>query len=73
EGAFLASILIGLLQNFAVGISASFADIFWFTGLSPTSEIGDITVSSLAPVLPFLLLVLMLIFRPRGLMGEQEL
>lgn len=73
EGAFLASLLIGLLQNFAVGINASFAEIFWFTGLSPTSEIGDITISSLAPVLPFLLLVLMLIFRPRGLMGEQEL
>ena len=73
EGAFLASILIGLLQNFAVGINANFAEIFWFLGLSPTSEIGDITISSLAPVMPFLLLVLMLIFRPRGLMGEQEL
>ena len=73
ERAFLASILIGLLQNFAVGINANFAEIFWFLGLSPTSEIGDITISSLAPVMPFLLLVLMLIFRPRGLMGEQEL
>lgn len=73
EGAFLASILIGLIQNFAVGINASFADIFGFLGLSPTSEVGDITISSLAPVMPFLLLVLMLIFRPRGLMGEQEL
>ncbi len=73
EGAFLASILIGLIQNFAVGINANFAEIFWFLGLSPTSEIGDITISSLAPVMPFLLLVLMLIFRPRGLMGEQEL
>ncbi|EAQ14494.1 MULTISPECIES: branched-chain amino acid ABC transporter permease [Maritimibacter] len=73
EGAFLASLLIGLLQNFAVGINASFAEIFAFTGLSPTSEVGDITISSLAPVLPFLLLVLMLIFRPQGLMGEQEL
>jgi branched-chain amino acid transport system permease protein len=73
EGAFLASLLIGLLQNFAVGINASLAEIFGFLGLSPTSEVGDITISSLAPVLPFLLLVLVLIFRPRGLMGEQEL
>ena len=73
EGAFLASLLIGLLQNFAVGISASFGEIFGFLGLSTTSELGSITISSLAPMLPFLLLVLMLIFRPRGLMGEQEL
>ncbi|MEC7761357.1 MAG: branched-chain amino acid ABC transporter permease [Pseudomonadota bacterium] len=73
EGAFLASILIGLLQNFAVGINASFADLFGFIGLTEMSEVGSITVSSLAPVLPFLLLVLMLIFRPQGLMGEQEL
>lgn len=73
EGAFIASLLIGLMQNFSVGISASFADIFGFLGLSETSELGDITISSLAPVLPFLLLVLMLVFRPQGLMGEQEL
>ncbi|WP_138421830.1 branched-chain amino acid ABC transporter permease [Maritimibacter alexandrii] len=73
EGAFLASLLIGLLQNFAVGINASFADLFGFIGLTEMSEVGSITISSLAPVLPFLLLVLMLIFRPQGLMGEQEL
>ncbi|MEJ1992224.1 MAG: branched-chain amino acid ABC transporter permease [Maritimibacter sp.] len=73
EGAFVASLLIGLLQNLSVGINASFADIFGFLGLSETSELGDITISSLAPVLPFLLLVLILIFRPHGLMGEQEL
>ncbi|MGI3169492.1 branched-chain amino acid ABC transporter permease [Pseudooceanicola sp. C21-150M6] len=73
EGAFLASLLIGLLQNLAVGINASFADIFGWLGLNQGSEVGSITISSLGPVMPFLLLVLMLIFRPRGLMGEQEL
>jgi branched-chain amino acid transport system permease protein len=73
EGAFVASLLIGLLQNFAVGINASFAELFGFLGLTEMSEVGSITVSSLAPVLPFLLLVLILIFRPQGLMGEQEL
>jgi branched-chain amino acid transport system permease protein len=30
------------------------------------------TVSQVAPVLPYLLLVLILIFRPRGLMGTRE-
>lgn len=72
EGAFLASLLIGFLQTFAIGIDSSFAQIFSFTGLSQESDLGRITISSLAPMLPFLLLVLMLIFRPRGLMGERE-
>ena len=73
EGAFIASLLIGLMQNLAVGVNASFADIFGFLGLTSASEIGSINVSSLGPVLPFLLLVLILIFRPQGLMGEREL
>jgi branched-chain amino acid transport system permease protein len=73
EGDFLASLLIGLMQNFAIGINANFAEIFGFLGLSETTEVGRIRVSSLAPILPFMLLVLMLIFRPRGLMGDQEL
>ena len=29
-------------------------------------------MSQVAPVLPYLLMVLMLIFRPRGLMGTRE-
>lgn len=73
EGAFIASLLIGLLQNLAVGINARFADIFGWAGLSEMSEVGRINISSLGPVLPFLLLVLILIFRPQGLMGEKEL
>lgn len=72
EGAFIASILIGLLQTFAISVNASFADIFGFAGLSATSDFGRITVASIAPILPFLLLVLMLMLRPRGLLGERE-
>ncbi|MGR3371910.1 MAG: branched-chain amino acid ABC transporter permease [Pseudooceanicola nanhaiensis] len=72
EGAFVAAMLIGLLQTSAVSVNASFADIFGFLGLSPTSEVGEITISSLAPMLPFLLLVLILIVKPTGLMGDRE-
>ena len=72
EGAFLASLLIGFLQTFAVSINARFADIFWFLGLSETSGLGQVTIPSIAPILPFLLLVLMLMIRPRGLLGERE-
>lgn len=72
EGAFIASLLIGLMQTFAVSISLNFADIFGWAGLSATSELGSITISSLAPMLPFLLLVLVLMIRPTGLMGTRE-
>ncbi|OWU85783.1 ABC transporter permease [Oceanicola sp. 22II-s10i] len=72
EGAFIAAMLIGLLQTSAVSVNASFADIFGFLGLSATSEVGSITISSLAPMLPFLLLVLILIVKPTGLMGDRE-
>lgn len=72
EGAFIASLLIGLLQTFAISIDTTFGEIFSFSGLSPTSELGGISIASIAPMLPFLLLVLMLMIRPRGLMGERE-
>ncbi|MBM7069629.1 branched-chain amino acid ABC transporter permease [Actibacterium sp. 188UL27-1] len=72
EGAFIASLLIGFLQTFAISIDANFADFFGWLGLQATSEVGRITIASLAPMLPFLLLVLMLMLRPRGLMGERE-
>ena len=31
-----------------------------------------LTLSQVAPILPYLFLVLMLIFRPRGLLGTRE-
>ena len=51
-GAFLASLLIGLLQTFAVAMDGIAAQV--------------------APILPYLLLVLMLIFRPQGLLGARD-
>lgn len=71
-GAFVASLLLGLLQTFAVSVNATFADLFGWAGLSATTEVGSISVASLAPILPFLLLVLILMVRPRGLLGDRE-
>ena len=51
-GAFLASLLIGLVQTFAVAM--------------------DGIAAQMAPILPYLLLVLMLIFRPQGLLGAKD-
>lgn len=50
-GAFWGSLLIGLVQTFAVAID---------------------TLAQVAPILPYLLLVLVLIFCPKGLWGSRE-
>ncbi len=76
-GAFLASILIGLMQTFAVVVDGSIASVMQNMG-SPVSfehwayPILKISVSQMAPILPYLLLVLILIFRPKGLLGTRE-
>lgn len=76
-GAFLASLLIGLIQTYAVAVDASMIDLFrwWGLELSPTARDNSfikLTVSQVAPILPYLLLVLILIFRPKGLLGTRE-
>jgi branched-chain amino acid transport system permease protein len=76
-GAFIASLLIGLIQTFAVAVDLSLADVFGVVGiaLGPDSFLSDIwrvTISQIAPIIPYLLLVLMLIFRPRGLLGTRD-
>ena len=76
-GAFIASLLIGLIQTFAVALDISLADLFGTIGitLGPDSFFSDIwrvTVAQIAPIIPYLLLVLVLIFRPRGLLGTRD-
>ena len=76
-GAFLASLLIGVLQTFAVAIDVSLMSTLNHLGMdigssTPGYTLWNLKVSQVAPVLPYLLLVLMLIFRPRGLLGTRE-
>lgn len=76
-GALLASILIGLLQTFAVALDWSLQSILKFFGTSVAPDamyykIFTLTLAELAPIMPYLLLVLILIFRPKGLMGKRE-
>jgi branched-chain amino acid transport system permease protein len=56
-GAFYASLLIGLIQTFAVSMD-------W--------GLFGYKVSQIAPVLPYVVMVLMLILRPRGLLGTRD-
>jgi branched-chain amino acid transport system permease protein len=76
-GAFLASLLIGVLQTFAVAIDASVLSALQQFGVAVTANtwgyaLLKLKLSQVAPVLPYLLLVLMLIFRPKGLLGLRE-
>ena len=76
-GAFLASLLIGIVQTFAVAIDFSWADVLAQLGMNATPEtfgwpVLSLTVAQVAPILPYLFLVLMLIFRPKGLLGTRE-
>jgi branched-chain amino acid transport system permease protein len=76
-GAFIASLLIGCLQTFAVALDWSLAGLLERFGVivassSPFYAVAKLTLAQTAPVLPYLLMVLILIFRPKGLMGTRE-
>ncbi|MBK6650184.1 MAG: branched-chain amino acid ABC transporter permease [Betaproteobacteria bacterium] len=76
-GAFLASLLIGILQTFAVAIDVSMVSVAASMGLTIAPEtfgfaVLKLKISQIAPILPYLFLVLILIFRPKGLLGTRE-
>ena len=76
-GAFLASILIGVIQTFAVALDYSLIGLVEMLGIKPGAALAGntlmkLTVSQVAPILPYLFLVLILIFRPKGLLGTRE-
>lgn len=76
-GAFLASLIIGLVQTFAVAIDYSLSTALHAMGVAVSeSTFGwpllSLTLSQVAPILPYLFLVLILIFRPKGLLGTRE-
>jgi len=76
-GAFLASLLIGVIQTFAVAIDQSLASGLQALGMTVTDQtfgyaLLKLTLSQVAPILPYLFLVLILIFRPKGLLGTRE-
>lgn len=76
-GALVASLLIGVLQTFAVALDYSLLDVCRLLGLTvsvstPAYDLLKLTISQTAPVMPYLLLILTLIFRPKGLLGRRE-
>jgi branched-chain amino acid transport system permease protein len=76
-GAFIASMLIGIVQTLAVALDYSLLDLLRplhvvVSPSSPLHEFAAVTIAQAAPLLPYLLLVVMLIVRPRGLLGTRE-
>src|ERR1700709_1243400 len=77
SGCFIASILMGLIQTFAVVFDVSLADLLGKFGFplarsKPFAELLTVPLPRVGALLPFLMLVLVLVFRPRGLMGTRD-
>ena len=77
SGAFLASLLIGVIQTFAVAFDYSVGSLAAQLGVPFGADwrgnsLVKTTLSQVAPILPYLFLVLILIFRPRGLLGTRD-
>src|SRR5215469_5961036 len=69
-GCFIASLLMGLIQTFAVVLDYSPADLLGQFGLTVTSatpfhEVLTVPLPRIGALLPFVLLVLILVFKPR--------
>ena len=80
SGALFASLLLGWLTTIAKASSFSGADLMALAGFeslsaSATGTLGDLVSVSLpqiADLLPYLIMVLVLVLRPTGLMGQRE-
>jgi len=76
-GAFVGSLLIGLLQTLPLTVDKSLVNAASAVGwtVSPDSvayPLMKLTLAQVAPILPYLLLVLILVLRPRGLFGTRD-
>jgi branched-chain amino acid transport system permease protein len=76
-GCFIASITMGMIQTFAVVINYSMLDLLKPLGITlPDSnlftEIMAMPVARIGALLPFAMMIVILLFRPRGLLGTRD-
>ena len=73
-GALVASLLIGILQNFLTTVNVSLAGLVGVTlgPHAPFQELLSQPLSQLAAIMPYFLMILILVLRPAGLMGRAE-
>ena len=77
KGALYSSIIIGMLQTLAVSLEYNFNNILNYFGIqvisgSTINYFTSLTISQLSPIVPYLLLIIVLIARPRGLLGKRD-
>lgn len=67
--------LNGLISSFAVGVDLSLASLLGLLGAGDWAQqmggLMTLKVSSVAATIPFALMLLILLIRPSGLMGEK--
>lgn len=75
-GALVASLLIGLVQTASISLDMPLGTALMRIGIpvNPTvlGDLWQVTIARVAPVVPYVLLVLVLAVRPRGLMGTRS-
>jgi len=76
-GCFIASLIMGFVQTFAVVLEYSPADALAAVGIkvtseTPLAEVLTIPLPRIGALLPFVMLIVILLFRPRGLMGTRD-
>lgn len=79
-GALVASLLIGWLTTFAAAYNFEFATLLTALGLerpvdmasSRLRDLWTLTLPQIGPILPYLLMVIVLVFRPFGLFGKRD-
>ncbi|MEM7545913.1 MAG: branched-chain amino acid ABC transporter permease [Pseudomonadota bacterium] len=79
-GALVASLLIGWITTFAASYNVGMADVFMAIGMTPPEDLSEsafrdawtLTLPQIGPILPYLLMVMILVFRPQGLLGKRD-
>ncbi len=75
-GALIASLLIGFVQTASISLDVplgtALAQIGVHVNAAVLSDLWGITIARVAPVVPYVLLVLVLAVRPRGLLGTRS-
>ena len=76
-GCFIASIVMGMIQTVAVVINYSLNDLLTPLGLTISgdnllAEILTVPVARIGALLPFAMMILILLVRPRGLLGTRD-
>ncbi len=79
-GALVASLLIGWMTTFAASYNVAMADILIALGFEQPADLSEsawrdlwsLTLPQIGPILPYVLMVLILVFRPHGLMGKRD-